>query len=169
MRNKQSKQLFKAALCVIVSIFGIIFTFHNGGNGEKVEKEVEVSSEDIEKYNFMQEKLPDYENESEDETYSDRREGKVYFTNTKKLDSSSFPLAAHAILCQETQNYLYGIGFEDVEEIKINDNEFKDNKEVVKFQCNLPKHEEVLVVTYEKKERKLKFEIEVTERIDTEK
>lgn len=164
MRDKQSRRLFTAILCITISIFGLIFTFGNG-NGEEAEEEEKNSRREGKSYEYAQEELPQDENESQDETYTDGKSIKVYFTNTEKLDRSSLPLAAHAILCREAQKYLDAGGFENAGDLRILDNGFSDSKDAITFRCEIAGYEEMLEVTYKKAERKLKFETVETERI----
>ena len=132
MRDKQSRRLFTAILCITISIFGLIFTFGNG-NGEEAEEEEKNSRREGKSYEYAQEELPQDENESQDETYTDGKSIKVYFTNTEKLDRSSLPLAAHAILCREAQKYLDAGGFENAGDLRILDNGFSDSKDAITF------------------------------------
>lgn len=164
MRDKQSRRLFTAILCIIISIFGLIFTF-GSGNGEEEENEEKNSRREGKNYEYVQEELPQDENESQDETYTDGKRIMVYFTNTEKLDESSLPLAVHAILCQEAQKHLEAGGFENARGLRILDDRFSDSKDAISFQCEIAGYEEMLEVTYKKGERKLKFETVETERI----
>lgn len=162
--NRQSGKIFRAMICVLASILGIIFTFCGGetkeGNGTKSGKEEDSI------YEHAQEDLPRKNNESEPETITEGREVKVFFTNTEILDASSLPLAAHDILCRETQKYLDAWGYEDVKEIRIQDDGFADDEKSVTFQCELPGHEEMLVISYLKDKSTLKFETAIIERIN---
>lgn len=167
MKNRQSGQIFRAMLCVLVSIFGIIFTFCGGNETKEVnETKSEKTKTGSSIYEHAQENLQQKNNESEPETYMEGREVKVYFTNTEKLDASSFPLAAHDVLCSETQKYLDAFGYENVKEIRIQDNGFVDDEKSVTFQCKLPGHEETLVVSYKKDKSTLEFETVIIERIN---
>ncbi len=165
MKNEQSKRLFRAILCVIIAIFGLIFTF-GSGNGEETEMREKNTGKEKNHYEYRQEELPTYENESENEIYTEGRELNVYFTNTEKLDNSSLPLAVHAVLCQEAQKYLDANGFENISEIRILEDGFKDGENSVTFQCSLPGYEEILVVSYQKERNALKFETMISERIN---
>lgn len=165
MKNKQSKRLFRAILCIIIAIFGLIFTF-GSGNGEETEMGEKNTGMERNHYEYRQEELPLHENESENETYTEGRELNVYFTNTEKLDNSSLPLAVHAILCREVQKYLDANGFENISELKIQEDGFEDGEKSVTFQCSLPGYEEILVVSYQKERSRLKFEIMTSERIN---
>lgn len=167
MKDKQSKRLFRAILCIIIAIFGLIFTFGNG-NGEEAETGNKNREAEKNDYEYAQERLPQNENGCEDETYTEGKEINVYFTNTEKLDNSSLPLAVHAALCREAQKYLDNNGFENISEIRILDEGFEDNESLVTFQCELPGHEEILAVSYQKEGSMLKFETMVSERIEKE-
>lgn len=165
MRDRQSKRLFKAILCIMVSIFGIIFTFGSRGS-ENAQQEEKNKKTERNTFEYVQEELPKQENKSEDETYTDGRKIKVYFTNTERLDNSSLPFAAHAMLCQEAQKFLDASGFDNAKEIKIREDGFEDNEKMVTFQCDIPGYEERIVVIYKKEKSSLKFETVESERIE---
>lgn len=165
IKDKQSKRLFLTALCIILSLFGLFYTF--GAVSSEDEQKKESNEKEIKNaYEYEQKQLPNDENESEDEAYTDGKKIKVYFTNTEKIDSSSLPLAAHAILCQEAQKYLDAGGFGKAAELKIMDKGFSDNEDAVTFQCMIAGYEETLAVTYKKEERTLKFDTVEMERIE---
>lgn len=167
MKDSQSKKLFILAMCILLSAFGIFFTFF-GEEGEKSKEKNKRGKEEKQmedEYDYSKKPLPEQENESDDESYTEGRAEKVYFTNARQIDESSLPISVHAVLRQKTQEYLYANGFEDVTEVSVIEEGCQEDEESVTFQCRLPKHEEILKVTYQKKENILHFETIMKEEI----
>lgn len=167
MKCNQSKKLLLIAMCIILSIFGLFFTFF--GNSEEKEEENRKEKEESKmmeyEHDYREKQLPESDNESENETYTEGKERNVYFTNTKQIDDSNLPLAVHEVLCQTAQDYLYVNGFENATELRILDGRLEEGKKEISFWCQIIGYEELLKITYQKKESKINFEAVIQEEI----
>lgn len=175
LKEKRSKQVCKIAFCVVISVFGLYFSFFGKSTDKKEKVDVENVEESKEskesnmnfENDYKDKQLPDVENESND-TYTDGNQTKVYFTNTSKLDASSLPISVHEVLCEKTQCYLYSCGYDNVTELVINEEDFIDNEDEVTFLCEIPESEEKLRISYDKKDNRLQFESVIIDKIEQE-
>ena len=184
MRNKKGiSQIFIVVVCIAAAIIGLgmrVKESKDSKDGElPPEREhdeiVEVvnteSTEEFYPYNYAQQDLPDTENLSDDEMYSEnaKKLPVIYFTSTELLDQCSMPLEVQAALVSNTQDYLNAAGYKDVTELAIDNDSFIDNDEKVAFRCAMGNHKEQLQITYIKNESRLYFAfVEDMENEDTE-
>lgn len=171
MKDRDSKKLFIMIMCICLSIFGLYMQFFREKKVEtKVEtstnikadnreyqKETEIMSQDPN--DFLKQDLPNVENDSVNETYTDGQLVDVYFSNTEVLDTGNLPLAAQKVLSGETQKFLYRNGYEDVTELYVDSDSYKETKENIVFNCFMDGHEEMLQVLFQFDESKIKLYI----------
>lgn len=169
MNDRRTKQMLMCIFCIIVSAVGIYFTFwvkEDRRTDSKNEKQkTSEKKEEFDKYNYQNQELPNIDNESNE--ISEGYEVVIYFTNTDKLDKSGLSLNAQGELCRKTQEFLRLSGYEGVEELKIQDEKFIDDKNKTLFLCDIPGYDEKLQITYLKKESKLKFAVVVIENVQS--
>lgn len=166
--KKNSRRMFIFVFCVLLTILGIYMTFffdrtkmskesmfHAGEKTAYVQKEdTEVGENTAGTVT-----LPDYDNKSADETYTDGVAVEVYFTNTNIIDQGNLPLEAHSILALSSQRYLNCSGFEDVTELYVDEDSYKETEDEIVFRCFMDGHKEYLRIVYDKKESQLEFSI----------
>ena len=165
MQNKNMKNVLLLILCVAATFVGIYMTFfhqaadddipyiNNVGQDKEAEMEeyVETQTEEV--------SLPDYENESSNETYTDGTEITVYFENTDVIDQGSLPLGAHSILCSSAQKFLKRSGYGDVTELYVDEESYTEDDKKITFHCFMDGYEEQLGITYDVSEQMLRFNI----------
>lgn len=171
MKDRRSKQVCKLVFCAVLSVFGIYFSFFDKKQDEEVKEEkmtVQELKGEEKKVKFSDDytnnDLPDIENESND-SYTEGKSLEVYFTNTQELDASTLPLSVQEELGYKAQEYLYSNGYEGITELAI-DEGFIDNENEVEFTCQIPGQKEKLHISYDKKEKMLKFAILIIDKIE---
>lgn len=168
--KKNSRRMFIFVFCVLLTILGIYMTFFY----DRTKKSKESMFHDGEKTAYVQKEdteleeglngdgtviLPDYDNKSANETYTEGIAVEVYFTNTDVIDKGNLPVEAHAILPLSVQRYLNRSGFEDVTELYVDEDSYEESEDKISFDCFMDGHKEYLRIVYDKKESQLEFSI----------
>lgn len=154
--------------CIVISIIGIYMEFFYEPTDKKESKNqgLEIESSEDEggqnmsnKYDYSQKELPNVDNKSSDETYTDGENIEVYFSNTEVLDNGRLPLSVQSKLNMITQRFLYSNGYEDVQELYIDQESYIETEDEIRFCCFMDGHEEQLQIQYDEKEKKIKFSV----------
>jgi len=107
--------------------------------------------------------LPDYENKSANETYTEGIPVEVYFSNTEVIDKGNLPIEAHSMLPLSAQRYLNRSGFEDVTELYVDEESYRETENEISFCCYMDGYRERLRIAYNKNESQLEFSISESE------
>lgn len=169
--NRSGKKVFLLVVYIGASILGLYMTFFYKNDADdnltnisqvmesEINEEQIIVGTDIDMSTESQE-LPDYENLSDAETYTDGISTEVYFANTEVIDNGKLPMSVHSILTTAVSKYLKRSNYKDVTELYINEESYKETEEKITFNCFMDGYQEQLQVIYEISEGRLLFAIE---------
>ena len=170
MSERKSGKVFVLIACILISIVGIYMEFFYNPNSKKnseVSESAEKESESLNtEYDFSGQELPDTENVSAGETYTDKEDVEVYFSNTDLLDNGNIPLSVQSELCELTQRFLYRNGYEDVEELYVDDDSYLESEDMISFSCFMDGHQEKLQIRYDVQQHTLEYNIINTDTVE---
>lgn len=167
MANRSAKKVLLLGVYLAAIILGLYMTFFNKSDSEldlKEDKEQSSTGQIGEDavsighdYTYLE--FPDTENEAADELYTEAgvEEVNVYFSNTDSLDNGSIPLEVQAVLAQATETYLNERGYEDVTELYIEENSYKESESRIVFVCYMDGYADALQIEYKQEENRLVF------------
>lgn len=179
MNNKNIKRVFYLILLIGLSIFGIYMQFFYKSDKQEDEKTTWETTEEkqsilqdnelnekgatedvaVDMYDYSEKILPDVENETVEETYSEGMNIEIYFENADVLDEGSLPLEVHAKLTAAAQRYLFQNGYDDVTELYIDEKSYTEDEDCISFECFMDGYEKKLQIKYVIDESKLQFVI----------
>ena len=166
MQNRDMKNVLLLILCIAATVIGIYMTFFHSSTSDEdipyinnVSQNKETEMEEYVETPTEEVSLPDYENDSLNETYTDGTEITVYFENTDVIDQGNLPLGAHAILCSSAQKFLKRSGYDDVTELYVDEESYKEGDKEITFRCFMDGYTQQLGITYDVSEQMLRFNI----------
>lgn len=158
--KRNTRRVLELVVYLAAIILGGYMTFFNNPM-EKKEENVMGQVETMDGMNYWGKELPESDNVSADEVYSDKEVENIsiYFSNTAKLDQGNLPLEAQAILAADVQKFLNVMGFEDVTELYLYEESYMESNEKISFICFMDGHREALQIEYHFEEKCLNYYI----------
>lgn len=172
--DRSGKKVLMLAVSCAAIVVGIYMTFLKDDFSEQQERAAEytVNNESeqgegegngmngVNAYDYSGRELPAEENETAGEAYNgDKEDIEVYFVNTDQLDKGAMPGEAQAVLSSGVQTYLRHRGYDDVTELYVDGESYKENSEKISFHCYMDGYVEVLVIEYYFEEQTLNYSI----------
>lgn len=171
----KKKQLYKLVISIVAIVIGIYMTFFYKDDSEDTFVEQTNGTEEIEEseeneeitmqdnHDYSERKLPESDNNAENETYNEGYTSDIYFSNTEKLDSGKLPLEAQARLVDDADRLLKRSGYEDVTELYIDSDSYQETEQYIKFRCFMDGYEDQLEVQYSFDEKTLNYSLIINE------
>lgn len=171
----RKKQFYKLVLGIAAIVIGIYMNFFyksdeadektvtgyekETGESEKSKSEESEATVMPDNHDYMEMELPESDNIAENEVYSDGYISDIYFSNTKKLDEGKMPLKAQARLVTDADRILKRSGYEDVTELYIDDESYRETDEYISFRCFMDGYTDQLEIKYSIGEKTLNYNI----------
>lgn len=158
--KRNERRVIELVIYCALIILGGYMTFFNNPMEQKEDNTMQ-ETEVVEGVDYFGKELPEIDNVSGDELYNDKGiyNISVYFSNTEKLDQGNMPLEAQIILTEDVQKYLNVMGFDDVTELYLYEESYKENSEKISFICFMDGHREAVQIEYWFEEKSLKYYI----------
>lgn len=170
MGDRSSKKIFYLILLIGLSVFGIYMNFFYEPDKKEEETSVwgitesrdsdemgDIENMALDMYDYSNKALPDVENETIEDEYSEGKNIEIYFENTEVLDTGSLPAEVHAKLTEAAQRYLFQNGYSDVTELYVDEESYTEAEEIIRFKCFMDGYEKKLQIEYLMNEKKLQF------------
>jgi len=140
----KSRNLLVIALCVLITVFGIvmtIFSFQNNtvGVASLISSEAAMRTTTAEEIG----------GEEYDTAYG--YETRIYFTNRDLLDKDFFPFEVNDRLVPEIERALAGTPYAEATEFRIQEEGIENTDKVASFHCSLPEcGDHIITITYDR-------------------